>query len=177
MRWQSSAGTILLLSLGCAHSGGNGALRDVRAGYDRLERAFAARDTTAILEMRTPDFSSVFPDGRRNGPEQNAEALRQFFVLNQPPMTSRNTIRSVERQVPDTLVLNVFQEASRYQDLAGARRQVRHDVTQTETWVQTPSGWRLNSVCCIRDRHRWVDGKPIDPSKPFDPAAPPFTGH
>jgi Domain of unknown function (DUF4440) len=148
---------------------------EIRAQYDTLEIGFATENIPLIMSRRSPDFTALLPDGRRQSTEEMTEALRQFFVLNHPPIRTHNTIRALRMEAPDTAVVTCFQQADRYQDLAGKRRHVKHDVTQQETWVRLPVGWRLAAVDSVRDRHRWVDGKPIDPSKPYDPAAPPFT--
>ena len=74
----------------------------------------------------------------------------------------------------DMAVVDVFQKGSRYQMLNGRKRKVEHDVTQRDTWRRVEGVWLLASVDDIRDRHRWVDGVAVDPSKPFDPAAKPY---
>jgi len=173
---------LVVLALGLTTAlAANGAPRarrpivEIRAQYDTLEIGFTHRDVPLIMSRRSPDFTALLPDGRRQSTEEMTEALRQFFVLNQPPIRTRMTIRALRMEAPDTAVVTIFQQADRYQDLVGKRRRVKHDVTQQETWVRLPVGWRLAAVDSVRDKHRWVDGKQIDPSKPFDPAAPPFT--
>ena len=47
-------------------------------------------------------------------------------------------------------------------------------VRQRETWSHTPQGWRLTCVDNVHDQRRYVDGKRVDPTKPYDPNAPPF---
>jgi hypothetical protein len=71
-------------------------------------------------------------------------------------------------------VAEVFQEATRYRELAGKRRRVDTNVSQRETWSKTAEGWKLKSVDNVRDQKRFVDGKRVDPTKPYDPDAPPY---
>ena len=149
-------------------------LVEIQRQYDKLSRGFTARDTAAIMRLRH-EFSAQYGDGRRDDPVGTARLLRNFFVLNESPIQARYTIVSLDSLSADRATVTTFQQGSRYQTLAGRRRRVEHDVTQRETWVRTTEGWRLHFVDRIRDRHRWVDGKPIDPDKPFDPTAPPFT--
>jgi hypothetical protein len=148
---------------------------ELEAAYDQLEAAFARRDVDAILALRSPDFEADGPAGRDDAARMK-EVLNHFFVLNQPPIQSRNTIVELTLDDPagSQVTVDVLQQASRYQELAGKRRRVVHDVRQRETWVRTADGWRLRRVADIRDRHRWVDGKQIDPSQPYDPEAPEF---
>ena len=148
---------------------------EIRAQYDTLAIGFAKQDIPLIMSRRTVDMGATLPDGRRQTTEEMTEQLKGFFVLNKPPIKGRYTIRALRMEAPDTAVVTCFQQVDRYQDLAGKRRRVKSDVTQQETWVKTPLGWRLASVDSLRDKHRWVDGKAIDPNKPYDPTAPPFT--
>lgn len=149
-------------------------LMAIRDQYARLCRAFETMQVDSILAIRSPEFSATPPGAPRQDTAQMREVLNQFFVTNKPPIKTWMTVRSAERLGQDTIRVVVFQQASRYQDLAGKRRFVEHDVTQNETWRREKGVWKLYYVDDVRDRHRWVDGKPIDPSKPFDPKAPPY---
>ena len=71
-------------------------------------------------------------------------------------------------------VAEVFQEATRYRELAGQRRKVDTSVLQRETWAKTAEGWKLKVVDNVRDQKRFVDGKRVDPTKPYDPKDPPY---
>ena len=174
MRLATRLSLLPLALVCCAAAPARTPLEEIRAQYDTLEAGFATRNIPLILSRRSADFGARLPDGQRQTPEQMAEMLKGFFVLNQPPIRTHNAIRALRMEAPDTAVATIFQQATRYQILAGKRRLVRHDVTQQETWVRTPLGWRLAYVDSVRDRHRWVDGKPIDPNKPFDPKARPY---
>lgn len=149
-------------------------LVEIRRQYDKLSRGFTARDTAAIMRLRH-ELSAEYGDGQRDDAVGMARLLRNFFVQNASPIQVRYTILSLDSLSADRATVTTFQQGSRFQTLAGRRRRVEHEVTQRETWVRTTEGWRLHFVDRIRNRHRWVDGKPIDPDKPFDPTAPPFT--
>ena len=71
-------------------------------------------------------------------------------------------------------VAEVLQEATRYRELEGRRRRVDTSILQRETWAKTTDGWKLKSVDNVRDQKRLVDGKRVDPSKPYGPDAPPY---
>jgi hypothetical protein len=149
-------------------------LVEIQRQYDKMSRGFTARDTAAIMRLRH-ELSAEYGDGRRDDAVGMARLLSNFFVMNAPPIQVRYTIVSLDSLSADRATVTTLQQGSRYQTLAGRRRRVEHDVTQRETWVRTTEGWRLHFVDQIRDRHRWVDGTPVDPDKPFDPTAPPFT--
>jgi hypothetical protein len=100
---------------------------------------------------------------------------RQFLEMNQPPYHIRHTIQKLTVSENKLIaVAEVFQEATRYRELEGKRRKVDTSVKQRETWAKTSDGWKLKSVDNVRDQKRFVDGKRVDPSKPYDPNAPPY---
>ena len=71
-------------------------------------------------------------------------------------------------------VAQVLQEVTRYRELEGQRRKVDTSVKQRETWSKTAEGWKLKCVDSVRDQMRFVDGKRVDPTKPYDPNAPSY---
>jgi ketosteroid isomerase-like protein len=147
---------------------------EIEQRYRNLATAYNTQDIDTILWMRMPDIVVDFGNNERRDAKQMADALRQFFVTNKPPIDVRFTIRDFQIINPNEVVVTVLQEASRQQELAGKLRKVNHEVVQRETWVRTPDAWKVKQVDSIRDQKRWVDGKRVDPSKPYDPDAPPF---
>ena len=47
-------------------------------------------------------------------------------------------------------------------------------MVQREIWAKTSEGWKLKSVDNVRDQKTFVDGKRVDPAKPYDPDDPPY---
>jgi hypothetical protein len=74
----------------------------------------------------------------------------------------------------DRAAAHIEQHWSRMQMKQGKLRKVETSANQCETWVKTPSGWKLDYITDIRPGPWYVDGKRVDPSKPYDPDAPPF---
>jgi hypothetical protein len=58
--------------------------------------------------------------------------------------------------------------------LAGKIREVKTSVVQTETWIFTDNQWKLKLVDNVHDQKRFVDGKRVDPTKPYNPDDLPF---
>src|SRR5215216_5058855 len=103
------------------------------------------------------------------------EYLRQFITNNVPPYNTKITIlklRLSENKI--AAVADVLQEVERKRDLAGKLRDVKTSVLQTETWVFTDAQWKLKLVDNVHDQKRFVDGKRVDPTKPYNPDDPPF---
>lgn len=154
-----------ILTLSCASSTAT-AEREIRQRYDALERAFAARDIPAILAERDPALEVFGPQGQYDDYARMAEYTRQWFVTNEPPIEVRFTIESIEWRSPDEAAVRVLQRASRYQNREGVRRRVEHEVRQRETWIRTPTGWKMRKVdeIDLANRKRWIDGQLEQPS-------------
>jgi hypothetical protein len=148
---------------------------ELDARYTELARAHDRRDLAAIVAMKTSDFHAIFPDGNVGDARVMEQYSRNFLEANQPPYDIR--VRILRLSVsPNRLiaVAEVLQEASRFRDLAGKRRKVETSVVQRETWSKVGGEWKLKSVDNVRDQKRFIDGKRVDPTKPYDPDAPPF---
>lgn len=171
-----SALTLLLLSVLPAFAQGNAEIqKELETQYRKLAEAHEKRDLRTIVGLKTADFHAIFPDGRVGDCRQMEQYSQQFLESNEPPFNIRVTIQKLtvsENQL--IAVADVFQEATRHRELGGARRRVDTSVLQRETWSKTPEGWKLKSVDDVHDQKRFVDGKRVDPSKPFDPNAPPY---
>jgi len=154
--------TLLLafLFLSCATSAPS-AQREIRAQYDRLERAFEASDIPTILSIRDPRLEAIGPNGQHDDYAHMAEYTRQWFVLNKPPIESHFTLESFETMPNGDIAVHTLQRASRYQDREGKRVRVEHEVRQRETWTHTADGWRMIKVdeIDLAHRKRWIDGK------------------
>jgi hypothetical protein len=171
------AGFVLVAAVACtATPAGPDPTEAIRAQYDRLETAFAARDIATVLATRSPQMEVFGPQGQYDDAKRMEEYTRRWFETNKPPIEVKFTILSTRVRSEEEATVTVLQEATRFQDLAGKRRRNQHSVTQDETWIRTAEGWRIRKVENIRDVKRWIDGKRVDPSKPYDPDAPPFNG-
>src|SRR5918911_1704223 len=149
--------------------------KELEAQYKRLAEAHNRQDLKTIVGLKTADFHAIFPDGRVGDSKMMEQYSKQFLESNQPPYNIRFTIQQLTVSENKLIaVAEVLQEATRYRELAGKRRKVDTSVVQRETWAKTPDGWKLKSVDNVRDQKRFVDGKRVDPTKPYDPDDPPY---
>jgi hypothetical protein len=149
--------------------------RELEAQYAKLIAANEKKDLKAIQALRTADFHTVGPDGRVNDSRTMLEYSRRFLESNKPPLIIKMTIRGlIVSEHKLIAVAVIFQEVTRYQDLAGQRRKVETSVMQRETWAKTPDGWKLKLVDDVHDQRKYVDGKRVDPTKPYNPYDPPY---
>jgi hypothetical protein len=149
--------------------------KELEAQYKKLAEAHDRQDLKAIVALKTADFHSIFPDGRVGDSKVMEQYSRQFLETNLPPYDIRVTIQTLAVSENKLIaVAEVLQEATRYRELAGKRRRVDTSVLQRETWAKTTEGWKLKVVDSVRDQKRFVDGKRVDPTKPYNPDDPPY---
>jgi hypothetical protein len=150
--------------------------RELEVQYKKLAEAHDRKDLKTIIALKTADFHAVFPDGRVADSKLMEQNSREFLERNQPPFNLRFTIQKLTVSYNKLIaVAEIFQEASRYQELAGKRRKVETSVIQREIWAKTTDGWKLKSVDNIREQKKFVDGKRVDPGKPYNPDDPPYS--
>ena len=176
MRGNLSLVILALASLGATSPPDSATIhQELDAQYRKLAQAHDRRDLQAITALKTADFHSIGPDGRVADVETMTAYTKQFLDMNQPPYNIRNTIQHLTISEHGLIaVADVFQEVSRMRDLAGKARRVETSVQQEETWSRTAEGWKLKLVRNVHNQRRYVDGKRVDPAKPYDPNAPPF---
>jgi len=149
--------------------------KELEGQYQKLIEAHNRQDLKAIVALKTADFHAIFPDGRIGDSKTMEKYSKQFLESNQPPYDMRFTIQKLTVSENKLIAAaEVFQELSRYRELAGKRRKVDTSVVQRETWSKTSDGWKLKCVDNVRDQKRFVDGKRVDPTKPYNPDDPPY---
>jgi ketosteroid isomerase-like protein len=150
--------------------------KELEAQYKKLTEAHDRKDLKAILALKTSDFHAFFTDGRVGDSKLMEQYSRDFLERNQPPFNFRFTIQKLMVSYNKLIaVAEVFQEGARYQDLEGKRRKVETSVMQREIWAKTSEGWKLKSVDNVREQKKFVDGKRVDPAKPYSSADPPYS--
>lgn len=147
--------------------------RALEAQYAKLAEAIRNKDFDAFQAVRTSDFSTRGLNGEPQSAEQMAARARSLLERIQPPIEVSFTIGVIDLRQGEA-VATIRQRFSRMQNVAGQIRKVETSVTQDETWVQTPEGWKLKFVGNERDLLWFVDGKRVEPGRPYDPNAPAY---
>jgi ketosteroid isomerase-like protein len=149
--------------------------KELDAQYKKLAEAHDRKDLKAIAALKTSDFHAIFVDGKVGDAKTMEQYSKQFLEINLSPINIKFNIQklTVSENKLNT-VAEIFQEVTRFQDLSGKRRKVETSTIQRQIWTKTPKGWRLKLIDELRDRKRFVDGKRIDPAKPFNPNDAPF---
>ena len=147
--------------------------RALEAQYAKIAEAQKNKDIEAMRLLRTTDFSVKTQNGETWDLEQSLNYSRRGFEQIQSVIGLSNTIESLTVNGDEAVVV-VHQWFSRMQVKGGQLRKVETEARQRETWVNTQDGWKLKLIDDVRPGAWIVDGKRVDPSKPYDPDAPPY---
>lgn len=148
--------------------------RALEEQYAKIAEANKNKDLASLLALRTPDFSAKFPNGEIRNSAEMAAYSRALIEQIQPPINVSNTIETLTVRGNEAIAV-VHQRFSRMQLKAGQLRKVETEARQRETWLLTPEGWKLKFVDDVHPGAWYVDGKRVDPGKPYNPDAPPYS--
>ena len=149
------------------------ARKQLEAEYAKLADANRRKDLAAILALRASDCGSSNPEAGRFNCEQMAEYSRRLVEEVVEVKRLSNSILDLEVQGSEARA-TVLQQFARTQRKAGQLRNIETMAVQRETWVRTRHGWKLKFVDNIHGRRWYVDGKRVDPHKPYNPDDPPY---
>jgi len=147
--------------------------RELDARYAELEGANRRKDLDALLALRTRDYVAEMPGGQTMDYDALTGYARAMLQQVETIAKLSNTILKLSINGEEATA-TVFQQFSRTQMKGGKLRNVDTSVIQDETWVRTPEGWKHRRVSNIHARRWYIDGKRVDPNKPYDPDAPPY---
>jgi ketosteroid isomerase-like protein len=152
-------------------------MKSVRAAleeqYAKQRQAYFDKNPDAIQAVRAPDFAVQPPKGPRQTSEDAAAYLKTSFEQVKQTLRLSFDIQSLIVQ-GDTAIVTIHQHWKREQNKGGRVRTVETEAMQREWWRSTPQGWQIFFIDDIHPGVWKVDGKRIDPTKPYDPAAPPY---
>ncbi len=141
--------------------------------YAKISEATRKKDLVALLALRTPDFTVKTAKGETWSYEQSADYVKRGFEQVQSIVSLSFTIGTISVSGNEAAVI-IHQQWARMQMMKGKLRRVDTSAVQRETWINTPEGWRLKLIDDVHPGAWFVDGKRVDPSKPYDPDAPPY---
>ena len=141
--------------------------------YAKISEATRKKDLVALLALRTPDFTVKTAKGETWSYEQSADYVKRGFEQVQSIVSLSFTIGTISVSGNEAAVI-IHQQWARMQMMKGKLRRVDTSAVQRETWINTLEGWRLKLIDDVHPGAWFVDGKRVDPSKPYDPDAPPY---
>lgn len=145
----------------------------LEAQYAKIAEAQKKENIEALRATRTPDFTVDMPNGEKWDLETSLGYSKAGFEQVQSTEKLSNTIETLDVHGNEAVAV-VHQLWSRMQMKAGKPRHVETESIQTETWVNTSDGWKLKHIGDIQPGVWVIDGKRVDPAKPYNPDAPAY---
>jgi hypothetical protein len=145
--------------------------------YARIERATVANSAKDLFAVYAPDFEAHMFNGEVWSFKKSASYSTAGFDQVKENISISNTILNLEGCGATTLKATVLQQWSRRQMVRGKLRLFQTTTVQDETWVLIAGEWKRKLVENERPGAWLIDLKRIDPTKPYDPDAPPFDPH
>jgi hypothetical protein len=143
----------------------------LEARYAAMVDAYRRKDPDVVLDLRAKDFHVHMPSGEIWSASRSAEYVLAGFAQVESTLSLTYDIGIIELH-GDTAEAEIDQHWVRRQEKGGALRLVDTRAHQRETWVHSGKQWLLWRIDHIEPGAWIVDGKRIDPSKPYDPKAP-----
>jgi len=182
--WVFAALFPYLLLSGYAHAGvcsplskGDARWQQLDGQYGRIERATVANNAKQLFAVYAPDFEAHQFNGDVWSFKQSASYSTAGFDQVRENLSISNTILDLQSCGQATLKATVLQQWTRRQMSLGKLRLYQTTTVQAETWVLTEGEWKRKLVDNERPGAWLIDLKRIDPTKPYDPEAPPFDPH
>ena len=145
----------------------------LEARYAAMSEAYLRKDPDVVLRMRTSDFHAIMPSGATWDAATSAQYTRAGFAQVETTLVLTFEVGPIDVH-GDTAAAEIDQHWARRQRKAGALRHVDTRAHQRETWVRRGSDWLLWRVDQVAPGPWIVDGKQVDPNKPYDPDAPAY---
>ena len=141
--------------------------------YEKTVTAYFQHDPETVLALHAPNFMAKLPNGQIMSAEDSEAYIRAGFEQVKRNLHLSFDIMELTAE-GDTAIATIHQQWRRLQMKGDQLRTVETEAIQREWWLHTPEGWRLFFVDDVHPGVWKVDGKRIDPSKAYDPAAPEF---
>jgi ketosteroid isomerase-like protein len=144
-----------------AEAPGAASLRSaIERAYERNRQALLSRDVAAVQALRTEDFHVVTPDGTTHDAAEMLGFTRNLLGNVQQWLDLSFEIGPLE-QHGEEVGADIRQHSVRLQRRNdGNVHRIENWVTQHETWVHMPQGWKMRRVENIRDQRVLIDGMP-----------------
>ena len=143
--------------------------------YAKFVDAYMNKDSSIPCTLIHPDAKVIMPNGDIWNAEQTCQYMMAGFRQVQKTYKASFDLDTIQSHGDIAEVL-VHQYWHRAQLKAGKIRDVETTANQWETWVKKDGIYLRSKVDRIVPGVWKVDGKRIDPSKPYDPDAPEYEG-
>lgn len=151
----------------------NAVARALRTQYARIATAMRREDLDSLAAVYSPDLVVRTPTGETWDYARSLAYSRAGFEQVDSIILISNRIVAL-RVCGTRATATVLQQWARMQRRGGALTRTETAAVQDETWMNTASGWKRARIEEVVMGVAFIDGKPVDPTRPYDPAAPPY---
>lgn len=152
------------------------ARREIQGRIDQTVAADKTENVEAAFRYNTPDFTAKKHDGKVLTAQQVRDGIQANynFIISVSDRTRVRIDCLTLRGDEATVYIN--QHFVRTVPMAPNRtpRELVTNVTHRELWVNTRRGWMRRHIEELQPGPFFVDGKRMNPNRPFDPEAPPY---
>lgn len=174
-----ASAVFLLTGTGCAQLKDKTGKKEVRQQlelqYAKFVRATMEKDSVLACSLVHPDTKVYTANGEIWDAQQTCAYMILSYRLVDTTYKVSFTLDTIEVN-GDTASVLIHQYWHRAQLKAGKIRDVETTADQWETWVKKDGAYLRQKVDRVKPKIWKVDGKRVDPSKPYDPDAPEYKG-
>ncbi len=135
--------------------------------YARSAKAFKSGDLKGLMDVLAPDFTSSDSEGKTTTRDQMEAYFKQQMAQVQQVKSVDFTVKHVGVRSADEAIADTEMKLTGTVERPGDKK--RHTVAVTadsvDTWVHTPTGWKLRHVQSGKTATT-LDGKPYGPNAP-----------
>jgi hypothetical protein len=141
--------------------------------YDKFVKATMEKDSVLACSLVHPGSKTTMPSGEIWDAQKTCEYMTASFRQVQKTYEVSFDLDTIQANGDSASVL-IHQHWHRSQMKGGKIRDVETTADQWETWVKKDGVYLRCKIDRIVPKIWRVDGKRIDPSKPYDPDAPEY---
>jgi len=139
------------------------ARRELEAEHARLMRAYRSKDVHAIVAACAPGFAYKTESGKVLTARDAERAIRDDMAKAGSIITADSTIQNLTLKGTTAVVVTRTRITAMVTGRDGRRHSAGTVGSARETWVRTPSGWRVKSYEELSSI-RLLDGRPAGTS-------------
>lgn len=148
---------------------------ELQKQYAKFAEALMNKDSLLSCSLIHPDSKTTLPNGDVWDAQKTCEYMIASFRQVQKTYKVSFDLDTIQHN-NDTAAVLVHQYWHRSQMKAGKIRDVETTADQWETWVRKDGVYLRCKIDRIVPGIWKVDGKRVDPSKPYNPDAPEYKG-
>lgn len=146
--------------------------KDISAMYAKLSAAFKAKDTTAIANLCTKDFTMTQVGGKPQPGPVVMGGLQQWFGMIKTYESNDIKMGKMSITGKTAKVSTTMTDVTIIATGKGKTGKLKQVNTGTDVLEKSAAGWKVKSVVNTDDK-KTLDGKPIDDVKLMSLLAPP----